>query len=402
MSAHERLEIHGFVAPGYERVRAAFEANFHQQQEVGAAVSAWADGRPIVSLWGGLADQVTGRAWVEDTLVLVFSMTKALTATCVHQLAERGQLDLDAPVAHYWPQFAVRGKDEITVRMVMAHRAGLPLVEAQLTLAEALAWEPVVESLAAQAPLWEPGTQHGYHFRTYGWLLGEIFRRVSGRSVGQYFAQELAKPVGLDWFLGLPPAHDARVARLVPPPPNYHALIASLPKDLLLVRAMSTPSNLFHYSDMWNDLHLLRSELPSSNSVTNAAAAARFYASLLGQLPEQPILRHETLRSACSVVSQGVDCVLMTPTVFGSGYQLAKTLPSAVSADAFGHAGAGGSVGFADPSAGLAFAYTPNRLRFDTVPDPRSEALVSALYAAHALVGVHAGAGAAVANRPRG
>jgi CubicO group peptidase (beta-lactamase class C family) len=375
-------EIQGFAAPGYEKVREAFADNFIKRGDVGAAVAVWADGQPVVSLWGGLADALSGRPWTEDTIVLVFSMTKGLTTTCVHHLAERGGLDLDAPVAKYWPEFGAAGKKTITVRTLLSHRAGLPLVEGDFTLEQALSWEPMVNALAAQTPLWPPGRDHGYHLRTFGWLVGEVFRRASGRTVGRYFAEQLAAPLDLDWHLGLAPAHEPRVARLVPPPPEYHALIASLPADLLLVRAMGTPSNVFRYDDMWNDRRLRAVELPSTNSVTNAAAVAKLYAALLWPVAGQRALAPETVAAAAAPQSRGPDRVLLVPTAFGSGYQIAPTLPAAVGPHAFGHHGAGGSVAFADPEARLSFAYTPNRLRFDANPDPRGEALAQALYAA--------------------
>src|SRR3954454_9187406 len=207
-------EIQGEVAAGFEPVRDAFAANFANHGEVGAAFALYVRGEKVVDLWGGVADTTTGRLWSEDTLQLVFSTTKGAAAICAHQLAQAGALDLEAPVAEYWPEFAAEGKGDIPVRWLLAHRGGLPTVDAHLTPSELCAWQPIIEALAAQRPYWEPGTAHGYHALTYGWLVGEVVKRVDGRSIGRFFADEVAKPVGLDFLIGLPAAEEAGVSRL--------------------------------------------------------------------------------------------------------------------------------------------------------------------------------------------
>ena len=377
----------GNVAPGYEGVRDAFVDNFLVSHDVGASVAAWAHGRPVVSLWGGTADQLDARPWTADTIVTVFSMTKALTTTALLHLSERGGIELDAPVARWWPEFEANGKGAITVRMLLSHRAGLPAVEGTFTLDEALSWDPIVTALAAQAPRWKPDTSFGYHLRTFGWLVGEVFRRAAGCTVGQYARAHIAGPLGLDWHLPLPEEHEPRVARLVMPPAAYFDFMASLPADLLLVEAGGTPSGLFRYDDMWNTRALRAVELPSSNSVTNAAAVAKFYAALLQPIDGVRLLQDETVADATIVRSSGADQVLMSEMVYGTGYTLAPSLPAAVGAEAFGHGGAGGSIGFADPSAGLAFAYTQNKLVFALTADQRRERLVDALYESHRAAG---------------
>lgn len=198
------IEISGEVASGYEPVRDAFRANFDKHGDVGAAFSLYVRGEKVVDLWGGVADATTGRPWAEDTLQLVYSTTKGATAICAHVLAQSGALDLDAPVAEYWPEFAAEGKGTIPVRWLLSHRSGLPTVDAHLTPADVIEWQPIVAALAAQKPYWEPGTAHGYHALTYGWLVGEVVRRVDGRSLGRFFADEVAAPLGLDFFIGLP------------------------------------------------------------------------------------------------------------------------------------------------------------------------------------------------------
>ncbi|MEU6179562.1 serine hydrolase domain-containing protein [Streptomyces coeruleorubidus] len=196
--------IHGEVTAGFEPVREAFAANFARHGDIGAAVCVYRDGRPVVDLWGGISDSDTGRLWSRDTLQLVYSATKGATATAAHLLVQRGLLDLDAPVAEYWPEFAANGKADLPVRWLLTHQAGLAALDRPVPLPEALAWEPMVAALAAQRPLWAPGTAHGYHGRTWGWLVGEVIRRVSGRTPGRFFAEEIAAPLGLDFFIGLP------------------------------------------------------------------------------------------------------------------------------------------------------------------------------------------------------
>ncbi|MGK2949455.1 MAG: serine hydrolase domain-containing protein, partial [Acidimicrobiales bacterium] len=195
-------EIGGRVEPGFEGVAAAFERSFAEHGEVGAATAAYVGGRKVVDLWGGVADQATGAPYTEGSLQLVFSTTKGATAACANLLAQRGDLDIDAPVAEYWPEFAAAGKADIPVRWLLCHKAGLPYVDATLTLDEALAWDPMIRALEAQAPVWEPGTAHGYHATTYGWLVGEVVRRISGKSLGTFFREELAEPLGLEFWIG--------------------------------------------------------------------------------------------------------------------------------------------------------------------------------------------------------
>ena len=279
-------DVHGFVAPGFEPVRAAFARNFTEHGEVGAACCVYLRGEPVVDIHAGLADAATGRPWQADTLQLVFSATKGVTATCVLQLVERGAIDLDAPVARYWPEFAANGKERIPVRWLLSHRAGLAAIEGEFTLDEALAWDPVVTALAAQAPLWEPGTKHGYHLRSYGWLLGELVRRIDGRTPGRFFADEIARPLGLEFWIGLPEVEEPRVSTIVPPEPAPAEVQTLLDRlfapDTIAGRAFSGPSDLFHYDAMWNRRALHAAELPSSNGIGTARALARLYASLVG------------------------------------------------------------------------------------------------------------------------
>jgi CubicO group peptidase (beta-lactamase class C family) len=375
-------DIGGWVEASFEPVIDAFAANFDQHGEVGAAVCVYVDGEPVVDLWGGLADATAGRPWTADTVVLVYSATKGVTAVCANRLVEQGRLDPAAPVASYWPEFAANGKEAITVEQVLSHQAGLPLVEGDYTLAETLAWFPMVESLARQAPIWEPGTKHGYHMRTYGWLVGELVRRVDGRTIGAYFHDEVATPLGLDFWIGLPEEIEPRVARLLPPKRDLGELLRKLGGDLLLADVFSNPAGRYGYNEMWNTREVHAAELPSSNGVGDARALARLYASCIGEVDGVRTLRPETVVRATTERACGKDEVLMIDSCFGLGFMLGASFGAANRPSAFGHAGAGGSLAFADPDARLGFGYVMNDLRFDPTGDPRSEELVRAVYRA--------------------
>ncbi|MEJ3746310.1 serine hydrolase domain-containing protein [Actinomycetes bacterium KLBMP 9797] len=365
-------EIHGMVAAGFESVRAAFAANFARGAEVGAAVAVYRHGRPVVDLWAGTADPASGRPWHRDTLQVIFSATKSATAACAHLLAERGQLDLDAPVAAYWPEFAAAGKDRIPVRWLLSHQAGVPALDRPLPVADALAWEPMVAALAAQAPAWEPGTAHGYHGMTYGWLVGEVVRRVSGRSLGAYFAEEIAGPLGLDFWIGLPKSEQHRVSRLVPAP-----VPAGPPLDpaSLFVRSIFVTTEPLDLDDP----DTLAAEIPAVNGVCTARSLARFYAGLIGAVDGVRLLDPATLAAATAEQASGVDRVLGVPTRPALGFGLPLPDMPWWSPSAFGFPGHGGSLGYADPATGIAFGYVPNRLHVDLAPDPRASALIAAL-----------------------
>ncbi len=378
--------VHGEVAPGFEPVRQAFERNFAERGEVGAAVSVVLRGRCVVDLWGGVADPGSGRPWQEDTLALLFSTTKGITATCVHLLVERGKLDLDATVSSIWPEFAAHGKERVTVRDVLTHRAGVPAIEAPVSVQEVFAWDPVCAAVADQRPVWEPGTKHGYHVRTFGWILGELVRRTTGASLGAWLAREVAAPLGLDLFVGLPGALEPRVATLIPPPepsdPEERALRERfLGPDTLLGAALLGPSGNFGYGPLWNTRELHAAELPSSNGIGTARSLARFYAACVGDVQGTRILAPETVARATEACTDGPDALLHLPTRFGLGYMLPPTLSPACPPGAFGHPGAGGSLGFADPALGLGFGYAMNRMDLGLTGDPRASDLVEATYA---------------------
>ena len=357
------IAAESIVEPGWGAVADTFRANF-EHGDVGAACCVYEDGLPVVDVWGGLADRGASRPWARDTIVIIFSCTKGVTAIAANRLVEAGRLDPDAPVADYWPEFAANGKAGITVRMVLSHRAGLAAVDGELTMDDLAAWDPVVAAIAAQAPSWEPGTAHGYHSRTFGWIVGELIRRVTGRMPGDYMADELARPLGLDFFLGLPESEDRRVATLYPAP-EARALdeLAAADPTSLFARVMTGPSNLLHYDEQWNTRRLRGAQLPSSNGHSDARALARLYAACLAPIDGVRLLTDESLDRATAVQSSGNDLVLGQPLTFGLGFALPPTLGAGASPRSFGHAGAGGSLAYADRDRGLAFGYVMNQMR---------------------------------------
>ena len=378
--------VHGSWARGFEWVREAFAKNL-AESEVGAACCVYAEGERVVDVWGGLADRDANRPWQRDTAALVFSSSKGVTAGLVHLLVQRDQIELDAPVARYWPEFAANGKQSITVRHVLTHRAGLPAVDGDLTLDDVFAWHPVCAAIAAQKPIWVPGTAHGYHARTFGWILGEVVRRVTGLTVGQLLAKEVADPLGVEIWIGLPEEIEPRVATNYTAPesadPEQRALRAKfMGPDTLLGRALEGPSGVLPYGPIWNTRALHAAELPSSNGIATARGLARFYAALIGDVDgNRRLLSARTVAAATAPQVEGPDKVILMPTRFASGFALPPMLSLDVPDTAFGHPGAGGSLGFADPASGIAFGYVMNQMQLGLAGDPRSERLVSAAYA---------------------
>jgi CubicO group peptidase (beta-lactamase class C family) len=374
------MDTAGFAQTGFEPLQEAFRHNFSAHGDVGAALCVYRHGEPVLDIWGGLADPASGRAWTQDTVQLVFSAAKGPTAICIHRLVEQGLLDIDLPIGEYWPEFACNGKQAITTRMVLTHRAGLAAVAGDLSLEQVLAWDPVVRAIAAQAPEWEPDSAHGYHARSFGWILGELIRRITGHSPGAWLRSSICDPLGIDYWVGLPEAELQRCARLIPPDAT-HSAASMLGANSLTARVMSGPSGLFGYNQMWNRPELLQAQMPSSNGVGSARGLARLYAATMQDIDGNPrLLQADTLQRATRIASRGPDRVILHETCFGLGFALGPMLAPGCGANAFGHPGAGGALAFADPDAGIAFAYVMNRMRFDAAGDPRAAALVRALY----------------------
>jgi CubicO group peptidase (beta-lactamase class C family) len=387
--------IHGSCASDFVGVRDAFERNFALGREVGAAVAVWVDGTLAVNLWGGWTDAAGTRPWRQDTLTTVLSGTKALTATCIHQLADRGELDLQAPVARYWPEFGQAGKEAITLAMVMGHRSGVIGPRTRLRWEDVADWDFVCEQLAAAEPWWEPGTAQGYHMTTFGFILGEVLRRVTGRTVGQYLRTEIAEPLGADIHIGLSPAEQRRCAERVNKPhardlladaqaPGCPNSLAEHPKAALSISMGFAPDDELgsHDLELWRRL-----EFPGTNGQVSALGLATFYKALA----QEKLLSREHM-DLVRVCQGGFETdLVLGPRVadhgWGLGYMLNQRCVNGPNPRIFGHGGLGGSFGFVDLEHGIGYAYVTNR--FDATKanaDPRSVALSTEVYAALGVI----------------
>lgn len=380
-------EIHGTCDARFARVRDVFAAQMSDPEELGAAVAVTLEGRLVVDLWAGHADLKRTKPWTGDTLVNLFSTTKGMTALCAHRLADEGKLDLDAPVARYWPEFAQADKGAIPVRWLLDHSAGLAAIEKPLPMGAVCDWDVVASALAEQAPLWEPGTAHGYHALTFGWLVGEVIRRIAGRSVGAYLRDEIAAPLGADFWIGLPEEHDARTAQLVPAPmpapgqSNFLLELAAKSKPW----ALKSFVNPLPPAGGMNSRAWRAAEIPAANGHGSARGIARVYSALAagGTIDGVRVLSPEQIDVARTEQRAGLDCVIpMMPTKFALGFQLGtEAEPIGPNPRAFGHSGAGGSMGLADPEAQLAFGYAMNRMESGLfLIGPRATALMNAAF----------------------
>jgi|tagenome__1003787_1003787.scaffolds.fasta_scaffold20758622_1 CubicO group peptidase (beta-lactamase class C family) len=389
------MVIEGSCDERFAAVREEFERNFAERGEAGASVCVTVDGQTVVDLWGGAA--TADRPWTADTLTHVWSATKGATALCAHLLAGRGQLDLNAPVVAYWPEFGKHGKDVILVRHLLAHQAGLPAVREPLPMGAFYDWELMVDALAREEPFWKPGTRHGYHALTFGFLVGEVVRRASGRPLGVFFREEVAEPLGLDFHLGLPISHEDRVAPTVPAAPPG----PGDPVPSLYVAAFTDPSSMQAMMLANSGGYMTtpgEADSPAAHAavmgavggITNARGLAGMYRPLANGGGE--LVWPEQLPLMSAVVSAtSVDAVLLVPSRWSLGF--AKTidngyLPVAdregmlLSEDAFGHPGMGGSLGFADPRAKLSFGYAMTRQGTGLGVNERGQSLVDAVYTA--------------------
>ncbi len=376
-------EIHGACAARFAGVREAFAANVAAGREVGASFAATLGGEPVVDLWAGHADAARTRPWERDTIVNVFSTTKAVTALCAHMLVDRGQLDLDAPVARWWPAFAAHDKQAITPRQLLSHTAGLAAWHAPLA-AEAFAdWPALTAALAAETPWWEPGTASGYHALTFGYLVGELIRRIDGRLVGAFVRDEIAGPLGADFHIGLPASEDPRVAEMIPPSAEESAAAAPPPAPGSLTAAVLGNPPL--RPEIANQPAWRRADIPAANGHGNARSVARIMAALAcgGTLDGVRLLSRAAIERACEEQSYTRDLVLGFPIRWGLGFMLTSpTLPLSPNPHTFGHGGWGGSLGFADLDAGASWAYVMNKMTPGTAGDHRAVPLIQAFYAA--------------------
>ena len=383
------MNVNGVVAEGFEPVRDAFVRNFEVRGDRGAAVTVYRHGHRVVDLWAGTKDVDGTAPWEQGTAQIVRSATKGVAAAVLLLLAQRGELDLDAPVGEYWPEYKTAGKERTLVWHLLAHRAGVPVLDRPLTPEQAA--DPVVSAtaVAAQAPVWEPGTDHGYHAQTYSWLTGELVRRVTGRSIGEWIAAEIAAPVGADLWVGLPVSSAnrvGRVAQLEATPATDPGALRTRPKRSVS-EAYANPDSLTRRAfgaitpmPDENAPAYRAAELPASNGIATADGLARFYASLIGELDGGTrLFTPTTAQLARTERSSGPDRVLVITTRFGLGYMLHGSASPLLSNGSFGHPGRGGALGFADPESGIAFGYVTNGFRKSVTADPRAQALVRAV-----------------------
>lgn len=390
------MTVQGHCAPRFAPVREIFAKSFADGGELGAAIAFCLDGEMVVDLWGGHLDRERTRAWEPDTLVNTYSTTKGMTALCAHQLVERGLLDLDAPVASIWPEFAAKGKADIPVRWLLSHEAGLPAVRAPLPPDAIYDWETMTAALADQEPWWEPGARHGYHALTFGFLVGEVIRRVSGRSVGGFLRENVTGPLEADFHIGLTAEEEARVSDLhgsmAPPRPAEGE--RELPGPLgQFMRDMTDPSTMTGAAfvnppggaERVNTHAWRAAEIPAANGHGTARALARIYGALArgGALGDVSLLRPESIERAREEQAFGPDAVLGgLPMRFGLGFMLRQDfMPISPSPNAFGHPGAGGSIGMADPDARVGFGYVTNEMKLGLVGGPGAFAVLQKFFA---------------------
>jgi CubicO group peptidase (beta-lactamase class C family) len=372
-------EVHGTVDPRFERVREAFAAALARGDDIGASFAATIDGEPVIDLWGGWADAERTRPWERDTIVNVYSTTKTMTALTALWLADQGVLKFEEKVAHYWPQFAAAGKQDVTVAQLMSHCAGLSGFAEPIAPNDLYDWDLVADRLAAQAPFWAPGTAPGYHAVTQGFLVGEVVRRITGKSLGTVFADELAGPLGADFHIGLDAAHDHRVADLVPPPGG--ASISAGPASDLMQNMASNPriDPLDTRTRAWRG-----AEIPAANGQGNARSVAAVQTLMAngGVAGGKRLLSEAGVRRALELQIEGDDLVLGMPVRYGMGYGLpgpARPLPNP---NTVFWGGYGGSLVVCDMDQRLCMAYAMNRMAATTMGDLRAGMLMAGVWGA--------------------
>ncbi len=370
-----------------QRLKPLFQENFDKRGELGAAVSVWQNGKPIVDLYGGFRDAGREKPWTADTVVLVWSATKGIGSACVLHALQQRKIELNRRVAEFWPEFGQADKDKITLGQLLSHQAGLCALDQRI---DVLDYDGVIRALEAQAPLWPPGTAHGYHARTFGFLLDELMRRITGKTLSDYWREILARPLELDFWIGLPEEQNSRVATI------YAAKSGKPPEPAQFYRDLVTPGTLarktftspygLNVIRKMNDPHIRAQSIVSFGGIGSASALVKFYSMLAngGELNGQSFFSQETIERMTTTLSDRKDRVFQIPTAFSAGFMkdsrdAARRLfgPSATS---FGHPGAGGSHAFADPENKIAFAYMMNQMEQSVLPNEKALRLVNATY----------------------
>ena len=370
-----------------QRVKPLFQENFERLGELGAAVSVWQNGKPIIDLYGGFCDATREKPWTTDTVVLVWSATKGIGSACVLHALQQQKIELNRRVAEFWSEFAQADKNKITLGQLLSHQAGLCALDQRV---DVLDYDGVIRALEAQAPLWPPGTAHGYHARTFGFLLDELIRRITGKTLSEYWQENFARPLELDFWIGLPEKENSRVATIYaaksgkPPEPAqfYRDLVTP---GTLARKTFTSPYGLNVVSKM-NDSQIRAQSNVSFGGIGSASALGKFYSMLAngGELNGQIFFSPETIERMTTTLSDGVDRVFQIPTAFSAGFMKdSRDSPrrlSGPSATSFGHPGAGGGHAFADPENRIAFAYVMNQMEQSVLPNEKSLRLVDAIY----------------------
>jgi len=373
-------EVQGTCEPRFDGVRRTLSEQLDTGADLGASIAVYLHGEPVVDIWGGWADAEKTRPWERDTITNVWSTTKTMTFLCALMLHDRGELDFHAPVATYWPEFAQAGKEKVEVRHVMGHTAGLSGWEEPLQPEQLADWKLCTERLAAQAPWWEPGTGSGYHAVTQGYLIGEIIRRITGESIGQWFAREVAKPLDADFHIGLPESDDHRVSNVIPPPPIDVAAMGDLVSELMVKTFMNpTIDATYAHHEWWR-----RAEIPAANGQGNARSVAAVQSVIAGKGQSGGIrlLSPEGIDPIYEVQADGVDKVLGIHQRMGMGYGLSNPPEMPIGPRACYWGGYGGSVIVMDPDFDLTVCYVMNRMESGLVGDFRGINILFATAAA--------------------
>jgi CubicO group peptidase (beta-lactamase class C family) len=370
-----------------QRLKPLFRENFEKFGELGAAVSIWQDGKPVVDLYGGFCDARREKPWEANTLVLVWSATKGIGSACVLHVLQEHKIDITRPVAEFWPEFAQAGKEKVTLAQLLSHQAGLCALDMRVDM---LDYGGVIEALEVQRPLWPPGTAHGYHARTFGFLLDELVRRIAGKTLSQYWREVFAEPLKLDLWIGLPEEQNSRVATVYaaksgrqPEPKQFYLDLMTL--GTLARKTFTSPYGLQSVSGM-NTLAIRAQPIVSFGGIGSASALAKFYSMLAngGELDGQTFFSEETIAWMTTALADGIDRVFQIPTAFSAGFmkdpQNATRRMFGTSPNAFGHPGAGGSHAFADPETRISFAYVMNQMEQSLLPNEKSLRLVDAIY----------------------
>jgi CubicO group peptidase (beta-lactamase class C family) len=370
-----------------ERLKPLFLENFEKFGELGAAVSVWQDGKPVVDLTGGFCDARHEKPWKSDTLVLVWSATKGIGSACALHVLQEHRINIDRRVAEFWPEFAQAGKKEITLAQLLSHQAGLCALDARVDI---LDYGAVIRALEIQKPLWPPGSAHGYHARTFGFLLDELVRRIAGKTLSQYWREAFGKPLNLDFWIGLPEEENARVATVYaaksgnPPKPKKFYSDLTTPGTLAR-KTFTSPYGLNSVSGM-NTPAIRAPAIVSFGGIGSASALAKFYSMLAngGKLDGQTFFSEESISWMTTALADGMDRVFQIPTAFSAGFMKdprnATRRMFGTSPNAFGHPGAGGSHAFADAENRISFAYVMNQMEQSLLPNEKSLRLVDAIY----------------------